>query len=301
MRIAVIGLGIMGASLARAIRANTEYEVDGWNRNREVVSYALEHDYIDGEVKDVSLYDVVLVALPPEAAMRYLDETQFKENAIVADICGVKKPIEDLVYSKERNYRYVGTHPMAGKETRGILSSSETLFKGANIILINNAEKTDPEAINAIVALYESVGCGKLVFCTAAYHDGKIAYTSQLAHVVSNAYVKSRSIANCGSFTGGSYQDMTRIADLDPEVWAQLFSLNKGNLLPELKNLVKNLGEYVVALEADDDKKLRQLLDDGGKTYRNVTRKNEKNRKAPEGDSEVTAGDETVGTEPKEE
>lgn len=298
MRIAVIGLGIIGASVARAIRANTEYEVDGWNRNREVVSYALEHNYIDGEVKDVTEYDVVIVALPPEVTMRYLDETVFKDNAIVADICGVKKPIEELVYSKERNYRYVGTHPMAGKETRGILSSSETLFQGANVILING-KNTDADAINTISALYQAMGCGKLVFCTAKYHDMKIAYTSQLAHIVSNAYVKSRTINNCNSFTGGSYQDMTRIADLDPEVWAQLFVANKKNIIPELQNLVDNLNEYLVALKEDDEKGLKVLLDDGGKQYRNVSRKEEKkkntekSKEEPEAEEEISVEEET--------
>lgn len=297
MRIAVIGLGIMGASVARAIKANTEYEVDGWNRNREVVSYALEHNYIDGEVKDVAEYDIVIVALPPEVTMSYLDETTFKDNAIVADICGIKKPIEDLVYSKARNYRYVGTHPMAGKETRGILSSSESLFRGANVILIN-AKKTDSDAINTVSGLYQAMGCGKLVFCTADYHDRKVAYTSQLAHIVSNAYVKSRTISNCGSFTGGSYQDMTRIADLDPEVWSQLFCLNKKNLLPELQNLINNLNAYLVALMDDDEKGLKELLDNGGRAFRNVTRKNEKPEEKPEKEEkEEPVADEGNGEE----
>lgn len=282
MRIAVIGLGIIGASVARAIKANTEYEVYGWNRNREVVSYALEHKYIDGEVKDVAEFDVVIVALPPEVTMRYLDETVFKDGAVVADICGIKKPIEELVYSKPRNYRYVGTHPMAGKETRGILSSSETLFQGANVILINS-KYADAEAINTVSGLYQAMGCGKLVFCTAAYHDAKIAYTSQLAHVVSNAYVKSRTINHCGSFTGGSYQDMTRIADLDPQVWTELFMKNKENLEPELRNLIANLNEYLAVLEAEDEKRMKELLDEGGKNYRNASRKSEKDENDAQG------------------
>ena len=262
MRIAVVGLGIIGASIARALKANTDHIVHGWNRSRKVVEYALEKKYIDGVATDFAVYDVVFVALPPEVTMEFLDTKSFKNNAIVADICGVKKPIEEVVYSKTRNYRYVGTHPMAGKETSGIESSSETLFKNANIILTQH-RLTDEAALMEIGRLYRKMGCGKLLLCPAAYHDAKIAYTSQLAHIVSSAYIKSPAAEGCSGFTGGSFQDMTRVAGVDENVWTKLYFLNRENVAKEIRALISNLSEYLGALEDGDEEKMKELLKAG--------------------------------------
>lgn len=262
MRIAIAGLGIIGASLARALKHNTDHTVDGWNRNHKIVEIALERGYIHGEVKDFRDYDVVFVAIPPKATMDFLDTCHVKDNAIVADICGMKKAIANTVYAKERNYRYVGTHPMAGKETAGIESSSETLYKNANIVLIED-EKTDKEALETVKGLYLAMGAGELVICSADYHDAKIAYTSQLPHVVSNAFVKSATCENCETFTGGSFQDMTRVAALNEDTWTELFFLNKDKLKEEIDGLVDRLKKYSATLETDDREQMKNLLREG--------------------------------------
>ena len=259
MRIAVAGLGIMGASVARALKANTGYTVDGWNRNPGVTGYAVDKGYIDGAVSDFAEYDVVFVALPPEAAMEFLETREFKDNAVVADLCGVKHPVEKAVYAQKRNYRYVGTHPMAGKEKGGIKNSDERLFKGANVIL-TRCRHTDEEALNLVANLYRKMGCGRLLLCPADYHDAKIAYTSQLAHIVSSAYLKSDTAEGCEGFTGGSFQDMTRVGGVDEEMWTQLYFLNADNLAGELETLISNLGEYLTALKDGDEKKMQELL-----------------------------------------
>jgi len=262
MKIAVIGLGIIGGSIARSLKKYTHHTVDGWNRTESTAKAALALKYIDGIAEDVGEYDVVFVALPPESAMEYMDGANFKKGAVVSDICGVKKPIEDFIYSKPRPFRYVGTHPMAGKETRGIQSSEEDMFVGASMI-ITTTPRTDLNAKETIRELSLAMGFGRIIECDADYHDKKIALTSQLAHVVSNAYVKSPTVEGYEGFTGGSFQDMTRIAGVDENVWTQLYMMNAANLAEEIGTLVQNLNIYKNALENNDPETLKNALKEG--------------------------------------
>ncbi|MGN0822874.1 MAG: prephenate dehydrogenase/arogenate dehydrogenase family protein, partial [Candidatus Gallimonas sp.] len=134
MKIIVNGLGIIGASLCASLRA-AGHEVYGRNRSREPIGYALEHGYIDGEATSYDGAEVIFLALPPEITLRELTQGRFPDGAIVSDICGVKVAAEEAVYAERRNYRYVGTHPMAGKETSGIRSASPDLFARANLVV----------------------------------------------------------------------------------------------------------------------------------------------------------------------
>jgi prephenate dehydrogenase len=271
MRIAVVGLGLIGASIARALK-KADFAVDGWNRTKTVSDFALQNGYIDGIAEDFTAYNVVFVALPPKATIDFLTDTKFADGAIVADICGVKEPVERAVRAKKRNYRYVGTHPMAGKETSGIESSTEKLFVNANIILTEN-EETDREAKQTVYDLYKSMGAGKITVCDAVYHDREIAYTSQLAHIVSNAYIKSDAADSCSPFTGGSFQDMTRVAPLDEKIWTELFLMNREPLKDELSGLISRLQTYLSALEKEDKEELKSLLAAGKEKYFSAIKK----------------------------
>ena len=246
MKIVVYGLGIIGASLAAALK-KAGHLVLGKNRSREPLEYALEHDMIDAVAEDYDGADVVFLALPPRVAMRELDEGKFPAGCIVADICGVKEPLENAAFSKPRVYRYVGTHPMAGKETSGIRSASDTLFCGANLVL-TRAAQTDEAAFAAVRALGKDAGFGRIIECSAKEHDKMIALTSQLAHVVANSYVTSPLTENCVGFTGGSFQDMTRVAPVDEKVWAELYLLNQGS--PVFKAFFKRIKGYRSKLPA---------------------------------------------------
>ncbi len=261
MKIVVAGLGIIGASLCASLKS-AGHTVYGKNRSSAPVEYALVHGMMDGEATSYAGADVVFLALPPAVTARELDCGKFDDNCIVADICGVKECLETLVYSKKRNYRYVGTHPMAGKETNGITSASETLFKRANFILCEHPE-TDPSALSTVEQLGKDMGFGSLVYCTAKEHDKKIAVSSQLAHVVSNAYVKSEEAQNCRGFTGGSFQDMTRIAGVDEFTWTELYFANRENLLEETEHLIARLCEYRDALKRGDEQEMQRLLREG--------------------------------------
>lgn len=261
MKIIVYGLGIIGASVCASLK-RAGHTVYAKNRSREPIEYAIRHGMIDGEAESYEDADVIIIALPPRITMRMLDEEIFPVNAIVADICGVKQPLEAVVFSRPRAYRYIGMHPMAGKETTGIKSASVTLFEGANLILTHH-EKTDENAFETMKRLGLDMGFGRIVECTAEYHDKMIALTSQLAHVVSNAYVKSPLTEGCYGFTGGSFQDMTRIAGLDENVWTELFFLNNAPLSEELDRLIDKLTEYRDALAHADEDKMRDLLKEG--------------------------------------
>lgn len=265
MKITVYGLGIIGASVCAALKRAGHF-VLGRNRTAAPVAYALEHGFIDGEAHSFADAEVVILALPPRVCARLLDEAEFPDGCIVADVCGIKEELERVVSSKPRNYRYIGIHPMAGKETSGIASASVDLFDGKNLIMVRAAH-TDERAFSVVRKLGEDMGFSRIVVCDSKQHDEMIALTSQLAHVVSNAYVKSPLTGGCLGYTGGSFQDMTRIAGVDEAVWTELFFLNRGNLVKEIGRLCNRLEEYRVALERGDEEGMRELLLAGKKAY----------------------------------
>ncbi len=265
---AVVGLGIIGGSICAAL-TKAGYLVDGKDLQKESLAYALEKGYIAGEAEELSAYDVVFIALPPKATATLLQEGIFKEGAIVADICGIKEEIEKVVYSQPRNYKYVGMHPMAGKETSGIRSASADLFRMANLVL-TVASQTDRGALVAIKEYAKAMHFGKIVECSAAEHDRKIALTSQLAHLVANGYVKSPQVKACEGFTGGSFQDMTRIAGVDENMWTELYMYNRAYICQELEGLIAHLQEYKQAIEKGDDKALSTALKEGRLLRENI-------------------------------
>ena len=262
MKILIAGLGLIGGSMAKSLK-NSGYNVDGFDR-ANIMDFALKENIIKNKAENFDSYDIVFIALPPDATMEFIDKNKFKDKAIVVDICGVKKVIESLVYSKPRNFRYVGCHPMAGREVSGIQNSTDKLFNNASMIIVEN-ENTDKTAIETLSEIFKKMGFKLLKFCSADYHDTKIAYTSQLAHIVSNAYVKSPSGKNYVGFTGGSFQDMTRIAGVDEDVWTRLYILNREKVSEELSTLIKNLNEYLLAFNNNDEQLLKKLLMEGRK------------------------------------
>ncbi len=276
MKICVVGLGIIGGSLCLALK-RAKYTVDGWNRNPLPLEYALTNGVIDGVATHFKNYDVVFLALPPKVTQNYLDGCEFGDGAIVTDVCGVKKSVEDIVLKRERNYRYVGCHPMAGKEVSGIEAACSDLFDGASMVITSNAA-TDDDALNVIRQLTKDMGFGRIVECSAEIHDKKIAYTSQLAHIVSNAYVKDDDIDCCLGFTGGSFQDMTRIAGVDENMWAALYLENSVNISEKIQKLISSLAEIKLAIDENDMQKLACILKNGRLLFENSKKINANSR-----------------------
>lgn len=260
-KIAVIGLGIIGGSICAAL-SKAGISVDGYDVNENTVALARQKGYICAKAENIEEYDVVFLAIPPQAAISALQTLSFKDGALVSDICGVKLAIENAVYEKKRNYRYVGLHPMAGKETSGLQSASSELFCLANLI-ITVADETDEKAVLEIQEYAKAMRFGKIILCSAEEHDRKIALTSQLPHIVSNAFVKSEQVKNCEGFTGGSFQDMTRIAGVDEKIWTQLYTYNRDYALEELNGLITRLEKYRDALEKGDEQALSDCLKEG--------------------------------------
>lgn len=248
------------------------YSVDGYNRSEKPLKYALENNIIDNAAESFESYDVVFVALPPKPTVDFIVNTRFKEGAIVADICGVKKYIEDAVYAENLDIKYVGTHPMAGKEVSGVENACADLFDKASMV-ITRGICADERAINTVKQLVKDMDFARIVECSAELHDKKIAYTSQLAHVVSNCYVNDPEIDGCLGFTGGSFQDMTRIAGVDEKIWSELYLLNGDNLLQKAETLHRSLGKFIAALkeakESGDAEAVRKNLSVGATAYRN--------------------------------
>ncbi len=248
------------------------YNVDGYNRSAAPLEYALKNNIVDGAAESFECYDVVFVALPPKPTVDFILNTRFKDGAVVADICGVKKYIADAVYGANLNVNYVGTHPMAGKEVSGVENACADLFDNASMVITPDIY-TDERALNVIKTLVKDMGFKRIVECSAELHDRKIAYTSQLAHVVSNCYVNDPEIDGCLGFTGGSFQDMTRIAGVDENVWSELYLRNAGNLIEKAETLHKSLGNFIEALKEAErsasTEAVKRNLSVGANAYRN--------------------------------
>ena len=188
-----------------------------------------------------------------------------KPGSIVMDICGVKKSVVTQVAQvcKSHKVEFIGGHPMAGRERWGYENATATLFNGASMIL--TPIFTDSWALERVQQLCNAVGFGRIVFTDPESHDKMIGYTSQLAHILSSAYIKNPLCMNYKGYTGGSFQDLTRVARLNPVMWSELFLLNRQNLLDDLDILIASLQEYRHAIEENDAQRLTQLLADGSR------------------------------------
>lgn len=264
----VAGLGLMGGSMAKAIKKHTDCRVLGWNRTAPVCQKALEEGAIDAVARDedFAVCDMLIPVLYPEPTLRLLREKipAMKRGAVIVDLVGVKARLTAELgpLAKQYGVRYTGGHPMAGLAKAGYDRSFAELYKGASMILVPTAA-TAPGDLDELGGFFRSLGFGRVRICTAEVHDRMIAHTSQLAHIVSNSYVKSPLSPNYVGFAGGSYKDMTRIACLNEKVWKELFIWNKAALLPEISDLIENMTQLRDAIEAEDAAGLEELLRQG--------------------------------------
>lgn len=273
MQIGIVGLGLIGGSFARAIKEHTPHSVFAFDIDRSVLLGATLVGAIDGELTDPQLQntDLLLLSLYPQATVDFVKAhaDAIRPGTIVVDCCGVKRPVCDALcdFAKQHGFHFLGGHPMAGTQFWGFSHARASLFKGASMILTTNGV-TDIHVLETVKRFFLSVGFETLTFTTADEHDKIIAYTSQLAHIVSNAYVKSPTALQRKGFSAGSYRDMTRVAKLNVEMWTELFLENRDNLSMELGLLIENLQAYKDALQRNDEPALRQLLQDGKDTKR---------------------------------
>ncbi|MDE7300916.1 MAG: prephenate dehydrogenase/arogenate dehydrogenase family protein [Clostridia bacterium] len=270
MKICVAGLGLIGGSMCMSLK-RVGYKVDGFNRSETALQFALSHNVCDKAVENFTDYDLVFVALPHQATIDFILNTNFKSGAIVSDICGVKRIIAQEVEKAKLPINYIGVHPMAGKEVSGVENACADLFDKASVVICDG-EKVDPDILQAYKKIIADMGFKYIVECSSELHDKKIAYTSQLAHVVSNCYVNDGEIDGCLGFTGGSFQDMTRIAGVDENMWASLYLANSENLLVKADNLKASLEQFIKALQlaqkCGSEQPIKEFLSVGAKAYR---------------------------------
>ncbi|MBR2336806.1 MAG: prephenate dehydrogenase [Clostridia bacterium] len=268
MNIGIVGLGLIGASFGKTLKKVTENKVFGYDINPDVLLKAGLVGAIDDELCEANLpdVDVLVISVYPrafkEVAKAYLPK--MKNGSVLMDFCGIKRGIEEDMKELSVEYpdiSFVGAHPMAGREFSGIDRSLSTLFDRATCVVV--PVKADIFTLEKVRDLFLTVGFSEAVFSTAYRHDEIIAFTSQLCHIVSNAFIKSPMASSHFGFSAGSYRDLTRVARLNPTMWTELMMDNRDLLKNELDGLIGRLTEYSKALEDGDEQRLYDLLKEG--------------------------------------
>lgn len=268
MKVGVVGLGLIGGSMAKAIHKKTEHTVVGWDVSETVRLSAkllevADEFMIEGNPKDC---DIVLIALYPHDTVAYIQDhaADFKKGAIVADCTGIKRIVCQNVQTiaEQNDFLFIGAHPMAGIERSGFNYSNEKIFEGATMILTPYTG-TEIARVNALVTFFKSIGFARMQITTDVEHDKMIAYTSQLAHVVSSAYIKSELSPKFKGFSAGSFHDMTRVAKLNETMWTELFLENADFLADEIDDLVERLQAYSKVIRSKDADTLKAMLREG--------------------------------------
>ena len=265
--VGVVGLGLIGGSFAKA------YHAAGWtvyasNRTKSILDFAI----LSGDVNDVLTKDnvkdcdLLLLTIYPEASIRALEEFApfIGEHPIVIDCCGTQRVVCEACFpiAEEYGFTYVGGHPMAGTQYSGYKYAKANMYHNAPMVIVP-PRYDDILLLERVKELLKPAGFSRISVTTADKHDEMIAFTSQLAHVVSNAYVKSPTAKRHHGFSAGSYKDLTRVAWLNAPMWAELFLENRDYLINEVNCIIDHLCAYRDAMECNDRDKLTELLDEG--------------------------------------
>jgi len=274
MKVGILGLGLIGGSLARAY-AEAGHRVFAQDRDASILEFAQLAGAVEAPLnrETIPQCDLILLAIYTGGCMAWLEENagDISPEALVMDCCGVKKEICDFAFPMAEKYgfTFIGGHPMAGSHQSGFKYSRSNLFQGAPMVLVpprfDDARLLE-RAVDALVPCH----FGKFSVTTGEKHDEMIAFTSQMPHIVSNAYIKSPTAAAHKGFSAGSYKDLTRVAWLNPGMWAELFLANKENILKELDVYIDSLCQYREAIAREDEAGLVQLLEDGRRRKKEV-------------------------------
>ena len=268
MNVGIVGLGLIGGSMAKSIKTRTGHTVYGIDLDTETMTMARMCGAIDGALTEETLprCRLILAAIRPGAAIRWVEEhlEQISPEAILVDLCGVKRVVVEAIapMAAKRGFAYIGGHPMAGRERGGFTAATDSLYEGASMILTPD-KRTDMRLLETLKDFFLDIGFAGLTFSDPEEHDRIIAFTSQLAHIASSAYVKSPEAQRRRGFSAGSFQDMTRVARLDEDMWTELFLDDADYLVKELDILIENLTAYSQALKSGDAERVRALLREG--------------------------------------
>lgn len=274
MTVGILGLGLIGGSLARAYKL-AGHTVYVKNRDERMLSFAMLSGAVDGKLNEETIpqCDLILLAIYPAGSADWLEANAplISKKALVIDCCGTKQLVCQRCFpiAKEYGFTFVGGHPMAGSQFSGFKYSRASLFQGAPMVLVPPVYD-DMALLQRVKDALEPCGFGFFSVTTAADHDRMIAFTSQMPHILSNAFIKSPTALEHKGFSAGSYRDLTRVAWLNPGMWTELFLENRENLLFELDTFIQSLTQYRDALANQDEDTLYRLLDDGKKRKEEV-------------------------------
>lgn len=274
MTVGIVGLGLIGGSFAKAYH-EAGATVLAWNRSRSVLDFAMMSGAVDGELAEdnVAACDLVLIALYPEATIAWFRRMapHIGAHPVVLDCGGTKRTICAACFpiAKEHGVTFLGGHPMAGTQYSGFKNAKATMYHGAPMVIVP-PDFDDVLLFDRVKQLLQPAGFSRFSFTTAEAHDEMIAFTSQMAHLVSNAYIKSPTAKAHKGFSAGSYKDMTRVAWLNAPMWSELFLENRDYMLRELDGLMDCLMQYRAAIAENDGEALTQLLEEGKKRKEEV-------------------------------
>ena len=266
MNILVVGLGLIGASLAKTLKKNTNHYVLGWNRTETVTEKALRDNAIDesGDLEElIPKADITIINFYPDAIVPFVTKYKdlFKKDSIVTDSCGIKCKICEPLSKEKFNFTFIGGHPMAGREVSGYDNSLADLFDNASYIFTPiNAPKSK---VDVLTTLATEMKFGRFVVTTPKHHDDMIAYTSQIAHVLACSYILSPRAPMHTGFSAGSYRDVSRVARINAEMWSELFIANRESLVCEIDELIKNLEDFRKNINDTNEDGLKKLLSKG--------------------------------------
>lgn len=267
MNVGIIGLGLIGGSIARAY-TKAGHCVFACEQNEDILLFAQLAGVVKKELdkQTIPSCDLIILAIYADGSAQWLERNAhlISKSALVIDCCGIKKKVCNRCFPLAAKYgfTFVGGHPMAGSHNSGFKYSRSNLFQGAPMVLVP-PRFDDPELLQRVEACLDPCKFGSYSITTAEEHDKTIAFTSQMPHIVSNAYIKSPTAQQHKGFSAGSYKDLTRVAWLNPNMWAELFLSNKENILSELDTYISNLQKYKDAISNDDENALVSLLDEG--------------------------------------
>ena len=275
--IVIVGLGLIGGSMAKALRGFEGFRILGVDVSQPTLRYALEQEIVDqaeeDPVKALAAGDLVFLCLHPRGIVEFMAEHRdhFKPGAMVTDVCGIKGAILEGAKVLPSSVSFVGGHPMAGTEFSGIQHALVNMFQGAHYILTPN-EQSRPEHVALMERVARHIGCADVVQTTPEQHDAMIAYTSQMMHIIAVSVCDDENLFQYQGFEGDSFRGCTRVAALDVPLWTQLFSMNAQALCTALERLEGNLHAYRQVIQAGDWEAL------SGKLAYSAARKRKKNR-----------------------
>lgn len=275
--ICIAGMGLIGGSVAKAVKQNTGYTLLGIDNDPEVLTAAAKCGAADmvGGAELLKEADLLICALSPEITLEFLEKNAglIKKGAVVTDVCGVKRRITPLCEKlcAEQGLHFIGGHPMAGREHSGFENSDGGLFQGASYILTPTGS-TSAEAVAFMMEFARDIGCARVEITTPEHHDRMIAFTSQLPHVLAGSYVKSPEAPGHAGYSAGSFRDVSRVATVDERLWTSLFMENRDNLSAEISILIDNLSAYKTAMDSGDVKTLSRLIREGREIKNSLSR-----------------------------